>query len=376
MWLRKKERKKLKSLVRFYSANKINNYNKGGGGRKKVSKRIYRTSQNIGKINVFLSHCCQSPFPRWESQSTSPLYDALYHCADLWTCCEGSSALTCSSVFLPPMSTAIRTSGFSFVGALSGLLYIPQTQSLPSWSCGFNWQLVKLMGGFRIFFLSHIAPGFQLWLYFYLWMWFVHRGLLLRLPLRTCVGPCEGQVWRWCSCLSHRGSGNTRCSGGLAARAAGNIVSRRVWKPVFANMLLPGETPSLTERPGRRWSTGSQRVRHYPSDPARRGARLFLPVAAPPQWELSMKVAQLLGLRGPWKPECAGTRTASAIGVMALSESFLQPLVAGDQKASVASLSLSLCPFRHLRGLPCPGSFSVARRIRHTEGPLAWGPTL
>ena len=37
-----------------------------------------------------------------------------------------------SCVFLPPMSTAIRTSAFSFVGALSGLLYIPQTQSLPS----------------------------------------------------------------------------------------------------------------------------------------------------------------------------------------------------------------------------------------------------
>ena len=33
-------------------------------------------------------------------------------------------------------------------------------------------------------------------------------------------------------------------------------------------------------------------------------------------------------------------------------------------------------PVQALRGLPCPGSFSVARRIRHTEGPLAWGPLL
>ena len=42
--------------------------------------------------------------------------------------------LICSyfSVFLPPMSTAIRTSVFSFVGALNDLVYIPQTQSLPS----------------------------------------------------------------------------------------------------------------------------------------------------------------------------------------------------------------------------------------------------
>ena len=29
------------------------------------------------------------------------------------------------SVFLPPMSTAVRTSAFSFVGALNVLLYIP-----------------------------------------------------------------------------------------------------------------------------------------------------------------------------------------------------------------------------------------------------------
>ena len=39
----------------------------------------------------FLSLCCQSPFPRRESQSTSPPQDALQHCADLWTCCGGCS---------------------------------------------------------------------------------------------------------------------------------------------------------------------------------------------------------------------------------------------------------------------------------------------
>ena len=38
--------------------------------------------------------------------------------------------------------------------------------------------------------------------------------------------------------------------------------------------------------------------------------------------------------------KCAGTRTASAAGVMTLSESFFEPLVASDQKASLASLSL------------------------------------
>ena len=38
--------------------------------------------------------------------------------------------------------------------------------------------------------------------------------------------------------------------------------------------------------------------------------------------------------------KCAGTGTASTTGVMALSESSFEPLVAGDQKASLASLSL------------------------------------
>ena len=36
---------------------------------------------------------------------------------------------------------------------------------------------------------------------------------------------------------------------------------------------------------------------------------------------------------------CAGIQTASTAGVMALSESFSKPLVAGDQKASLTSLS-------------------------------------
>ena len=50
----------------------------------------------------------------------------------------------------------------------------------------------------------------------------------------------------------------------------------------------------------------------------------------------------------------AGTLVAPRVqGVMALLESFFEPLVAGHQKAS-----LYLCPFRR------------------SEGPLAWGPSL
>ena len=52
-------------------------------------------------------------------------------------------------------------------------------------------------------------------------MWVVHWGLCLRLPWRTWVCPSEGQVWRWCSCLAHRGPGSSRYSGELSTRAAG-----------------------------------------------------------------------------------------------------------------------------------------------------------
>ena len=139
---------------------------------------------------------------------------------------SAAQILSCSyfSVFLPPMSIAIRPSVFSFVVALNNLLYITQIQSLPSWSCGFNLKLVQLVGRFWVFFLSHIAPGFQLLFYFQLCTCVVHWDLLLRLPWRSWVCPSEGQVWRWCSGLSCSGSGSTTYSGELAARAAGNIM--------------------------------------------------------------------------------------------------------------------------------------------------------
>ena len=41
----------------------------------------------------------------------------------------------------------------------------------------------------------------------------------------------------------------------------------------------------------------------------------------------------------PGNAKCSGTWTASTTGVMALSEPFFEPLVAGNQKASLASLS-------------------------------------
>ena len=110
------------------------------------------------------------------------------------------------------------------------------------------------MGRFGVFFPSHTAPAFQVWFYFHVCMWVVHWGLLLRLPWRTWVCPCEGQVWRWCSCLGRRGSGSTRYSGGLAARVAGNIV----WQSVLANTLQYSCLENPTDREA--WQATVHRV--------------------------------------------------------------------------------------------------------------------
>ena len=61
MWLRKK---KLKILIRFHRANKIDNYNMGEKKEKekKKPKRIYRTSQNIRRIIVFLESLLSESF--------------------------------------------------------------------------------------------------------------------------------------------------------------------------------------------------------------------------------------------------------------------------------------------------------------------------
>ena len=85
-------------------------------------------------------------------------------------------------------------------------------------------------------------------------------------------------MWKWCSCLSHRGSGSTGYSGELAARAAGNIVLKKgmttsiaQYAPVFS----PGEPP-MTEKLGSPQSTGSQRAGHNQRNPEHIDTRLCL----------------------------------------------------------------------------------------------------
>ena len=130
---------------------------------------------------------------------------------------------SCPSVLLPSVSPAVRTSAFLWWERSA-----PSASPTDSASARrITWvqSAAHTAGGkVGVYLLSPAAPGFQLWFYFHLFVWLIPWGLLLRLPWGAWVYPCEGQLWRWCSCLGHRGSGHTRYSGGLAARAAGNRV--------------------------------------------------------------------------------------------------------------------------------------------------------
>ena len=71
----------------------------------------------------------------------------------------------------------------------------------------------------------------------------------------------------------------------------------------------------------------------------------------------------------PW---CAGTRTASASGVMTLSALFWASCSWRSEDLFGQSFSV-IEPVQALRGLPCMGSFSVVRCIKCFEESPGWG---
>ena len=95
--------------------------------KEKKCKRIYRTNQKLRTINIFLESLLSESFP---SLGVSPPH--LPRMPSNTVLISGPAVRAAqiliwpySYVFLPPMSTAIRTSALSFVGALKGLIYIP-----------------------------------------------------------------------------------------------------------------------------------------------------------------------------------------------------------------------------------------------------------
>ena len=122
MLLRKE---KLQSLIRFHSANKIDN-NGGGIKGKKIQKYLQNKSKHKNN-KCFSESLLSESFPSLgvtvhltspRMPSNTALISDLLWGQLIWSFC----------VFLPPMSTATRTSVFSFVEALNDLLYIRKTQ--------------------------------------------------------------------------------------------------------------------------------------------------------------------------------------------------------------------------------------------------------
>ena len=113
-----------------------------------------------------------------------------------------------SSVFLPPVSTTSELVCV-LLWELSMCSYIPQTQSLLSWSCGFNLPLVQLVGRFEVFFLSHTAP----WVSVVVLFPHLPVGHLLGFSSWGCPGGLGFAPMR------------ARCGGGAAAWVAGVLAA-------------------------------------------------------------------------------------------------------------------------------------------------------
>ena len=169
--------------------------------------------------------------------------------------------------------------------------------------------------------------------------------------------------------MGHRASGSTRYSGGLAGSRKYSALEgygNQYW-PVHSSSLA-WRAPSLTEKPGRPQSTGSQRVGQDRSNPVSTNKTFFSPCgsSAPVRVDCEGDAAAWLA-RTLVVPSVQGTQTASTAGVMALSVFFRASCSWRSEGLFGQSFSIAL-PIQALRGIPCLGSFSVVQHIRHTEG--------
>ena len=102
----------------------------------------------------------------------------------------------------------------------------------------------------------------------------------------------------------------------------------------------------------------------------------FLPLAALPQQRLTMKVAKLLESQGSWwcqvckYMDCLNHRSYGPIRILSRAS------CTGDQKPSLASLSLQLSPFNHLEGSLAQGPSPLSGTSGTQMVPLGWDPTL
>ena len=144
--------------------------------------------------------------------------------------------------------------------------------------------------------------------------------------------------------------------------------------------ILAWRTPSLTEKPGKAQSTGSQRVGQDWSDPVHINTRPFFLFffacgtsalvrveceGGADAWLAGTLVAQSVqGHRLPPRQELCPIRDFFLAACSWRSEGLFGP-----------SLSIAL-PVQALRGIPWLGSYSADRWIRHLKGHPGWGSTL
>ena len=171
---------------------------------------------------LLLSLCCQSLFPRWESQSTSPAQDALQHCAGLWTCRGRSSDSNLLLRLCVPASNVhshqnwclsfCGSSQWPFIDSIDTVGRVDPADLiciLRSWWEGFGSSSSATLPWVSIVVLSpplHVGRP----------LGFAPEAALEALGL-----PREGRVRRWGSCLV-TGFWPPQVLRGLAAGAAGN----------------------------------------------------------------------------------------------------------------------------------------------------------
>ena len=221
-------------------------FGRGGSGRKeKSSKRIYRTSQNIRIINIFLALLLSESFPSLGVPVNLTSLGAPLGCSPTLCCSldqmwdllrfESCPRLVCSCLEGPQLSERLHFPQWM----LSMSFYIVHGQGWPSGSHGFNPQLVQLVGKFWVF-LSHTAPWVSTVFFFFfshLCLWVIHWGLLLRLSWRTWVAPvrtsCGGAAAAWVSgVLAAPGTQGSSWPEQQEIQCSG-----RVWQPVLARTL-------------------------------------------------------------------------------------------------------------------------------------------
>ena len=122
-----KKKKELKSLIRFIVPLKLTTTTEQGEKGGEIQKNLKNKSKHknnkcfseVTAVRVLSLAGSHSPLQLPRMPSNTVLVSGLALRAAqilIWSC---------SFVLLPPMSTAIRASAFSFVGALTVLLYIP-----------------------------------------------------------------------------------------------------------------------------------------------------------------------------------------------------------------------------------------------------------